>query len=138
MRYMMIVKASRDSEAGVMPKEELFAQMASFHEDLARAGVLVDASGLQPSSKGFRIRYSGDRRTVIDGPFAETKELVAGYTTIDVGSRDEAIEWAKRFPNPHGEGAQTEIEVRPFFELDDFAPSPAIDRFRKLDPMKDR
>ncbi len=139
MRYMIIVKASPDSEAGVMPSEDLIAQMATFHEQLAKAGVLVDASGLQSSSNGFRVRYSKDgRRTVVDGPFAETKELIAGYTTIDVKSRDEAVAWAKRFPNPHGEGAETEIEVRRFFELDDFAPSPAVDRFRDLDAAKAR
>jgi hypothetical protein len=136
MRFMIIVKAGADSEAGVMPKEEPFAQMAAYHEELAKAGALVDASGLQPTSKGFRVRYSGGKRSVIDGPFAETKELIAGYTIIDVKSTHDAVEWAKRFPNPHGESADTEIEVRRLFELDDFAPSPAIDRFRELDSRK--
>ena len=100
MRYMILVKATKDSEAGVMPPEELFAAMADYHEQLAKAGVLLDGNGLQPSSKGWRIKYSGDKRTVIDGPFTETKELVAGYTIIQVKSKEEAIEWARRFPNP--------------------------------------
>jgi hypothetical protein len=129
---MIIVKANADSEAGVMPKEELVAQMAAYHEELSKAGVLVDASGLRSSTQGFRVRYFGAKRTVVDGPFAETKELVAGYTIIKVDSREQAIEWAKRFPNPHGEGADAEIEVRRMFELEDFEPGPAIDRFREL------
>ena len=133
MRYMILVKATRDTEAGVMPSDALLVEMAEYHEALVRAGVLVDATGLKPSSQGFRVRYDGQQRTVIDGPFAETKELIAGYTTIDVASRDEAIAWAKRFPNPHGPGAPAEIEVRPFFELDDFAPGAGIDRFRALE-----
>src|SRR5688572_4749961 len=101
MRFMILVKANKDSEAGVMPSEDLLASMAEYHEQLARAGVLLDANGLQPSAKGWRIKYSGDKRTVVDGPFTETKELVAGYTIIQVKSRDEALEWARRFPNPH-------------------------------------
>jgi len=133
MRYMIMVKASKESEAGVMPEEKLIAAMASYHEELAKAGVLVDASGLQASSKGFKIKYSGNKRTVVDGPFTESKELIAGYTIINVKSREEAIEWAKRYPNPHGEGAETEIEVRRFFELEDFAPSEAVDRFREME-----
>ncbi|TAK02087.1 MAG: YciI family protein [Candidatus Manganitrophaceae bacterium] len=136
MRYMIIVKASKESEAGVMPEEKLIAAMAAYHEELAKAGVLVDASGLQASSKGFKIKYSGKKRTVVDGPFTESKELIAGYTIIRVKSREEAIEWAKRFPNPHGEGAETEIEVRRFFELEDFAPSEAVERFQKMDLPK--
>ena len=100
MRYMILVKANKDFEAGVRPSEELFAAMADYHEQLAKAGVLLDASGLQPSSKGWRVKYTGDKRTVIDGPFAETKELVAGYTIIQVKSKQEAMEWARRFPNP--------------------------------------
>jgi hypothetical protein len=130
---MIIVKANRDTEAGVMPEEKLIAAMATYHEELAKAGVLLDATGLQPSSKGFRIRYTGQKRTVIDGPFAETKELIAGYTLIQVKSKQEAIEWAKRFPNPHGEGADAEIEVRQLFELEDFGPSEAVDRFRDME-----
>jgi len=133
MRFMIIVKATNDSEAGVMPEEKLFAAMASYHEELARAGALLDASGLQPSSKGWRIQYSGERRTFIDGPFTETKELIAGYTIIQVKSREEAIEWTRRFPNPAVDGRQGEIEVRQLFELEDFAPSAAIERFREMD-----
>ena len=132
MRFMIIVKATRDSEAGVMPEETLIAQMATYHEELAKAGVLVDASGLQASSKGWRIRYAGGTRIVTDGPFAETKELIAGYTVIQVKSREEALAWTKRFPNPAGAGKDTEIEVRQLFELDDFGPSEAVDRFRDL------
>jgi hypothetical protein len=138
MRYMIVVKATRDSEAGVMPPEHLIAQMASFHEDLAKAGVLVDASGLQASSKGWRIRYSGNERTVIDGPFTETKELIAGYTIIRVDSREEALAWTKRFPNPSIDGRQGEIEVRQFFELEDFGPSEAVDRFREIEKTVSR
>jgi hypothetical protein len=132
MRFMIIVKASTDSEAGMMPPESLLTAMATYHEELANAGVLLDASGLQPSAKGWRIRWSGGKKTVVDGPFAETKELIAGYTLIQVKSRAEAIEWTRRFPNP---GLQDgEIEVRQLFELDDFEPSPAIDRFRQIGP----
>ena len=133
MRFMIIVKASADSEAGVMPPQELFVEMAAYHEALQNAGVLVDASGLKPTSQGFRVRYEGDRRTVIDGPFTETNDLIAGYTIIDVKSRDEAVEWARKFPNPQGPGKSTYIEVRPFFELDDFEPGEGIDRFRELE-----
>src|ERR1700693_1800267 len=132
MRFMMIVKASKDSEAGKMPSEELFAAMGKYNEELMKAGVLVDLSGLQSSSKGARIKFSGSKRTVIDGPFAETKELIAGYWIINVKSREEAIEWAKRVPNPHGAGQESEIEIRQFFELGDFAPSEAIDRAAEL------
>ncbi|SNX59548.1 Uncharacterized conserved protein [Nitrosomonas ureae] len=136
MRYMIIVKASQDSEAGVMPEEQLIAEMAKFHEELAAAGVLLDASGLQASSKGWRIQYSGNKRTLIDGPFTETKELIAGYTLIQVASKADALEWSKRFPNPAGEGKNCEIEVRQLFELDDFEPSEAVERFRELERSK--
>ncbi len=119
-----------------MPSERLIAAMAKFHEELAAAGILLDAIGLQASSKGWHIQYSSDKRTVIDGPFAETKELVAGYTLIKVASKVEAIEWSKRFPNPVGEGCDAEIEVRQLFELDDFEPSNAVDRFRELEAGK--
>jgi hypothetical protein len=129
---MIIVKATRDSEAGVKPTERLFAEMAGFHEELAKAGMLLDGSGLQPSSKGWRIRYEGAKRTVVDGPFAETKELVAGYTLIQAKSRDEALAWTRRFPNPSIDGGEAEIEVRQLFELEDFGESAAIDRFREL------
>jgi len=132
MRFMIIVKATPDSEAGVMPEERRIAEMASYHEELAKAGVLLDVSGLRPSSTGWRIRYSGTKRSVIDGPFAESKELVAGYTLIQVKSREEALEWARRFPNPAGAGKAGEIEVRQLFELDDFGPSEAADRFREM------
>jgi hypothetical protein len=132
MRFMLIVKATKDSEAGVMPEETLFATMATYHEELQKAGVLLDASGLQPSSKGWRIRYSGEKRSVIDGPFTEAKELIAGYTIIQVKSKEEALEWARRFPNPAADGKEGEIEVRQLFELDDFAPSGAVERFRKM------
>lgn len=131
MRFMIIVKATAQSEAGVMPEEKLFADMAEYHEQLAKAGVLLDASGLQPSSKGWRIRYSGDRRTVVDGPFAETKELMAGYTLIQVRSREEALEWSRRFPAPFL-GIECEIEVRQLYELEDFAEIKSVDKFRAL------
>jgi len=138
MRFMILVKATRDSEAGAMPEETLIAAMATYHEELAKAGALLDASGLQPSSKGWRIKYAGQRRTVTDGPFAETKELVAGYTLIQVTSRAEALEWAQRFPNPAGEGRDAEIEVRQLFELEDFGRSEAIERFREMEVGKKR
>jgi hypothetical protein len=130
---MIIVKASEDSEAGVMPGEQLLSAMQKYHEELVKTGVLVDASGLKPSSKGWRIKYSGDKRTVVDGPFAETKELIAGYTIINVKSREEAIELTRRYPNPAGDGKECEIEVRQFFELEDFGPSEAVDRFREME-----
>ncbi len=136
MRYMIIVKGNRDTEAGVMPKEDLLAAMASYHEELHKAGVLVDASGLKPTSQGFRVKYSGNKRVVVDGPFTETKELVAGYTIIQVKSKAEALEWAKRFPNPLGEGVETEIEVRAFCEIDDLGAGEAIDRFRDLEKTR--
>ncbi len=136
MRFMIIVKATPESEAGVMPEEKLFAAMAGYHEELVKAGVLLDASGLQPSSKGWRIRYSGGKRIIIDGPFTETKELIAGYTLIQVRSREEALEWARRFPAPMGELADGEIEVRQLFELEDFAPSAAIERFRDMEAAR--
>ena len=132
MRFMIIVKATKDSEAGVRPSEELFAAMADYHEQLVKAGVLLDASGLQPTSKGWRVRYSGGKRSVVDGPFAESKELVAGYTIIQVKSREEAMEWTRRFPNPSIDGKDGEIEVRQLFELEDFGKSEAIDRFKEM------
>jgi hypothetical protein len=129
---LIIVKATMDSEAGVMPPESLIAEMAKYHEELQKAGALLDASGLQPSSKGWRIGYSGGKRTFTDGPFAETKELIAGYTLIQVTSRAEAIEWTKRFPNPAVDGREGQIEVRQLFELEDFGPSAAVERFREM------
>jgi hypothetical protein len=132
MRFMILVKATKESEAGVRPPDRLFAAMAEYHEQLAKAGVLLDGSGLQPSSKGWRIRYSGDKRTVVDGPFAETKELVAGYTMIQVKSREEAIEWTRRFPNPTIDGSDCEIEVRQLYEIEDFGEGEVLDRFREI------
>ena len=132
MKCMIIVKATKESEAGAVPAESLIAAMANYHGELAKAGALVDASGLEPSSKGWRMKYSGGKQTIVDGPFTEAKELVGGYTIIDVKSREEAIEWTKRFPNPRGEGVDAEIEVRPIKSLDDFGDSEAIKEFRKL------
>jgi hypothetical protein len=119
MRFMVMVKATKESEAGVLPDEKLLADMGKFNEELAKAGVMLAGEGLQPSSKGARVRFSGTKRTVIDGPFAETKELIAGYWIWQVKSREEAIEWVKRCPNPFPEG-ESEIEIRQVFEADDF------------------
>jgi hypothetical protein len=130
MRFMVIVKASKDSEAGIMPSEELLGAMAKFNEEMVKAGIMLDGAGLHPSSKGARIKIEGNKRTVVDGPFAETKELVAGYWVIQVKSKQEAIEWMKRVPNPHNEGG--EIEIRQLFELEDFGESPAVEHHRKL------
>ena len=131
MKFMMIVKANKDSEAGVMPSEALLSAMGKYNEELVKAGVLLDAAGLQPTSKGARIQFSRGKRTVIDGPFTESKELIAGYWIIQVKSREEAIEWARRAPAPH-ETEDCEIEVRQFFELEDFGQSEAVDRAREL------
>ena len=123
MRFMIIVKATPDSEAGRFPDnpEPLFAAMAAYHEELAKAGALLDGSGLQPSSKGWRVQYDANgKRAVVDGPFTESKELVAGYTLIQVRNREEAIEWSRRFPNPIGEGVPCHIEVRQLYEIEDF------------------
>jgi hypothetical protein len=130
MRFMIIVKGDAESEAGVMPEQRVFDAMADYHEALKTAGALLDASGLQPSAKGWRIKYSGGKRSVVDGPFAETKELVAGYTLIQVKSREEALEWARRFPNPGN--VDGEIEVRQLYDLEDFQPSEAVTRFRDI------
>lgn len=132
MKFIMMVKANKDSEAGKMPSEELLSAMGKYNEELMKAGVLLDLAGLQPSSKGARVRFSKGKRSVVDGPFAETKELIGGYWIIQVRSREEAIEWAKRVPCPHGEGQDGEIEIRQFFELDDFSPSKAVERAREL------
>ncbi|HEX4541986.1 MAG TPA: YciI family protein [Candidatus Acidoferrum sp.] len=120
MRVMVIVKASKDSEAGVLPKQQLIAEMGKFNEELVKAGVMLAGEGLQASSKGKRVRISGTKRTVIDGPFAETKELIAGFWLWQVRSMDEALEWAKRCPNPHPDTAESEIEIRQVFEAADF------------------
>ncbi len=130
MRFMIIVKATRDSEAGVMPPAEVFTEMADYHEKLLKAGVLVDASGLHPSEKGWRVTWKGGRKSVVDGPFAEAKELIAGYTIINVSSVEEAREWASGFPNPML--TDSEIEIRQMFELDDFEQGEAIQRFRDM------
>jgi hypothetical protein len=119
MKVMVLVKASKDSEAGVMPSEQLLAAMGKFNEELVKAGVILAAEGLQPSSKGKRVRFSGATRTVIDGPFAETKELVAGFWIWQVQSMEEALEWIRRCPNPHH--TDGEIEIRPLFSPEDFA-----------------
>jgi len=119
MRFMIIVKADRNSEAGVMPSTELLEQMGKFNEELVKAGVMLAGEGLQPSSKGARVRFSGSKRTVIDGPFAETKELIAGFWLWQVRSKEEAIEWVKRAPNPFP-GTESEIEIRQVFETEDF------------------
>lgn len=139
MRFMIMVKANATSEAGVVPgpDDKLMMAMTAYHEALAKAGVLLDATGLQPSSKGWRIRYSGGRRTVIDGPFAETKELIAGYTLIQVRSREEAMEWARRFPAPFGEDADGEIEVRQLYEFEDVEPAHGAAACPSLDRLSD-
>ena len=118
MKVMVLVKATESSEAGTMPSEELLTAMGEFNEELVNAGIMLAGEGLQPSSKGVRVRFSGKDRTVTDGPFAETKELVAGYWLWEVGSMDEAVEWAKRCPNPMPE--ESEIEIRPLYTMDDF------------------
>ncbi|ALI00589.1 YciI family protein [Pseudomonas sp. FW306-02-F02-AA] len=119
MRFMIIIKASKDSEAGVMPTQELLTAMGNYNEELVKAGILLGGEGLHPSSKGSRVRFSGEKRTVIDGPFAETKELIAGYWLWQVKSKQEAIDWVKRCPNPMP-GTEAEIEIRQVFEAEDF------------------
>ena len=121
MRVMVMVKATKDSEAGILPDEKLLSDMGKFNEELVKAGVLLAAEGLQPSSKGARVRFSGTKRTVIDGPFAETKELIAGFWLFQVKSLEEAIEWVKRSPNPFA--GESEIEIRQVFEPEDFGPA---------------
>jgi hypothetical protein len=124
MRFMIIIRADADTEAGVMPPPSLLADMASFHEELMRAGVLLDGAGLKPSAHGWRVAIAADgQRRVVDGPFAERKELMAGYTLIQARSRDEAVEWSRRYPNPTLHGGACEIEVRQLFEAEDFAAS---------------
>jgi hypothetical protein len=122
MRFMILVKANKASEAGAPPDEKLLAEMGAYNEQLVKAGVMLAGEGLHPSSKGARVRFSGTKRTVIDGPFAETKELIAGFWIFQVKSREEAIEWVKRAPNPFP-GAESEIEIRQVFEADDFGPA---------------
>ena len=135
MRFMIIVKSTPEFELETLPQtpdEKLMAAMADFHDELSKAGVLLDASGLQPSRKGWRIHYDGQKRTVIDGPFANSSELIAGFTTIQVSSREEAMEWSCRYPNPVGENAPAVIEVRQLYELDDFTPNEQVDRLREM------
>jgi hypothetical protein len=128
MRYMMIVKASKNSEAGEMPSGELIAEMGKYNEQLAKAGILLDAAGLQASSKGARVKFSADgKKTLVDGPFTESKELIAGYWIIQVKSPEEAREWVKRAPSPHP-GEECEIELRRFFEIEDFPPSEGLNK----------
>jgi hypothetical protein len=132
MRFMIMVRANQDSEADIRPDEKLMARMADYHEELAKAGALLDASGLEPSRKGWRIRYTGAETAVVDGPYSETKELIAGYTIIQAKSREEALAWTRRFPNPFPNAREAEIEVRPIKTLEDLGPSAAVDRFREL------
>ena len=132
MRFMLIVKASAESEAGVMPEDKLIAEMTKFNEEMQKAGILLDLSGLQPSSKGARVKFAGGKRTLVEGPFGDPQSLIAGYWIIQVKSKEEAIQWAMRAPAPHkGDGA--EIEIRQFFELEDFGESEAIEQARKLE-----
>jgi hypothetical protein len=137
MRFMIMVKATKDTEAGKFPAdaEKLFEAMGVYHDALAKAGVLLDASGLQPSSKGWKVKYDGDKRSVVDGPFTEAKELIAGYTIIQTKTREEALDWTKRFPKPHFDD-KCEIEVRQLYELDDFEQTPAIEKFRDMDAKR--
>jgi hypothetical protein len=137
MRFMILVRASADTEAGRFPegraRQQLFDGMVKYHEALKKAGALLDGSGLKPSASGWRIHYSDGRQSITDGPFAETRELIAGYTLIEVKSREEALEWSRRFPCPSGEGGTAEIEVRQLYELDDLpGPGEAIERFREM------
>jgi len=118
MRFMILIKATKDSEAGVIPSQQLLTEMGKFNEELVKAGVMLAGEGLHPTSKGARVKFSGSKRTVIDGPFAETKELLAGFWLWQVKSKEEAIEWVKRCPNPHNE--ETEVEIRQVFEAEDF------------------
>lgn len=134
MRFMVIVRSPDEPEQDFMPDPKLMAEMSRFNEELVKAGVLLAAEGLHPSTKGARVRFDGKKRTVVDGPFAETKELIAGYTLVQVRSREEAMEWSRRFPNPAGAGCAAQIEVRPLYELEDFEPSPALQRMRAMDP----
>lgn len=141
MRYMILVRATPQTEAEVTPDPDpqLLADMADYHEALARAGVLLDGAGLRPSRDGWRLHYAGGDPaaptppTVVDGPYAEAKELIAGYTLIQVASPEEALEWSRRYPNPNGRGQPAVVEVRRLYELDDFAPGEAIDRMRRME-----
>lgn len=133
MRFMIMVRAHAMSERGTLPDEALMAEMGEFHEQLAQAGVLLDANGLRPSREGWRVRHEAGRCTVVDGPFAETRELIAGYTLIQVSSPEEALEWSRRFPAPFPGGTPCEIEVRRLFEPEDVEPGDAVACFREMD-----
>ena len=134
MRFMMMVRATKDSEAGVMPADDsLMAAMTKYNGEMAKAGILLEGAGLQPSSKGARIKFSGGKATIVEWPFAEPRELIAGYWLIQVKSKEEAIDWARRCPAPFGAEKEGEIELRQLFELEDFEPSPAIDDLRRLE-----
>jgi hypothetical protein len=134
MRFMIIVKSHPDFEAATVPDPDpaVLAAMGRYHEELAAAGVLLDGNGLHPSRNGWRIQYGADGVRVVDGPFAETKELIAGYTLIQVASREEALEWSRRFPNPVGAGREAVVEVRQLFEMDDFTPGEDIERMKRI------
>lgn len=136
MRFMIMVRADADTEAGHFPEasvlQKLIADMAEYHEALKKAGALLDGAGLKPSSAGWRLQYSGGRQAVIDGPFAEARELIAGYTLIEVKSREEALEWSRRFPNPAGEGKAAIVEVRQLYEVDDFGVGEGVERLREV------
>ena len=132
MRFMLIVKASAESEAGVMPEDKLISEMTKFNEEMQKAGVLLDLSGLQPSSKGARIEFAGGKRRLVEGPFGDPRSLIAGYWIIQTKSREEAIQWALRAPAPH-KGEDAEIEIRQFFEMEDFGESEAVEQARKLE-----
>jgi len=135
MRFMIIVKSCPAFEAELSPAapEELMAEMAAYHEELMRAGVLLDGSGLHPSRTGWRVHYGPKGKRIVDGPFAESKELIAGYTLIQVRNREEALEWSRRFPNPAGRGMEAVIELRQLIELDEFPPSQALDKFKQME-----
>jgi hypothetical protein len=136
MRFMVIVKASKESEAGIMPSQKLLTEMGKFNEELVKAGVMLAGDGLQPSSKGKRVRFSGEKRAVIDGPFAETKELIAGYWLWQVRSMEEAVEWVKRCPNPHP--GESEIEIRQVFEAEDFGAELTPELREREEKLRDR
>ena len=136
-RFMLIVKASKDSEAGIMPSTELLDAMGKYNEEMAKAGVMLAGEGLQPSSKGARVRFSGDKRSVIDGPFTETKELIAGFWLIQAKSKEEAIEWVKRAPNPMP-GEESEIEIRQVFENEDFGEEFTPEQREREDRLRDQ
>lgn len=138
MRFMIIVKSCDEFEAETSPAadEALMAEMVRFHEEMARAGVLLDGSGLHPSRKGWRVHHGADgTKRIVDGPFAESKELIAGYTLIQVRSREEALEWSRRFPNPAGRGKEAVIELRQLYEMDDFPPSPSLEDLKNIDAI---